>query len=94
MSKLKTQTHPSIQTTISMCWDSVLEQIDMLKKSNEGDLFLSKLKTKLVKMTQTMHHSMRYEHTDSFRMLKLRNDIDKMANNDICHDNNLQQLQH
>ena len=36
---------------------------------------------------------MRYEHTDSFRMLKLRNDKDKMTNNDICHDNNLQQLQ-
>ena len=36
---------------------------------------------------------MRQEHTDSFLMLKLRNDIDKMANNGICHDNNLQQLQ-
>ena len=36
---------------------------------------------------------MRQKHTDSFLMLKLRNDIDKMANNDICHDNNLQQLQ-
>ena len=47
MSKLKTQTHSSIQTTISMCLDSVPKHIDMLKKSNEGDLFLSKLKTKL-----------------------------------------------
>ena len=47
MQKLKTQTCPSTQTTVSMCWDMVLDHLGMIRKGNEGYLFLRKLKTKV-----------------------------------------------